>query len=562
MVVGLLGILKAGAAYVPLDPCYPSERLASMLEDARVAALLTQQRLAVEFPQHGARVVYMDGDLPELAQQSDENLNSEVTADNLAYVIYTSGSTGKPKAAMIPQGAIANHMLWMQEIFPLKETDRVLQKTSFGFDAAVWEFYAPLLAGATLVMAPSHEHNDITSWVKLVAEQHITVLQLVPSVLRVLLDEELGSWRTLRRLYCGGESLPIELAERISAFLPGVELYNLYGPTETTIDALCGVWTCDQERHVVPIGHPINNVQVYLLDPYLKSVAVGVTGELYVGGAGLGRGYLNEPELTAERFIPNPFSDRPGARLYRTGDLARYLPDGNIEFVARIDDQVKIRGFRIELGEIEAVLQQHGGVREAVVLAWEETLGDPAVSLRTDKRLVAYVVSGKEQACTSSQLQHFLKQKLPEYMVPSAFVFLDAMPLRPNGKVDRKALLVLDHDRPESEQSYVAPRTAVEESLAEIWAQVLKVARVGIHDSFFDLGGHSLLATQVMSRVREELRVELPLRAFFEAPTIAELSSTIEQIESEPELEEIARDLAEVESLATDEIKPQLADEN
>jgi amino acid adenylation domain-containing protein len=562
MVVGLLGILKAGAAYVPLDPCYPSERLASMLEDARVAALLIQQRLAVEFPQHGARVVYMDGDLPELAQQSDENLNSEVTADNLAYVIYTSGSTGKPKAAMIPQGAIANHMLWMQEIFPLKETDRVLQKTSFGFDAAVWEFYAPLLAGATLVMAPSHEHNDITSWVKLVAEQHITVLQLVPSVLRVLLDEELGSWRTLRRLYCGGESLPIELAERISAFLPGVELYNLYGPTETTIDALCGVWTCDQERHVVPIGHPINNVQVYLLDPYLKSVAVGVTGELYVGGAGLGRGYLNEPELTAERFIPNPFSDRPGARLYRTGDLARYLPDGNIEFVARIDDQVKIRGFRIELGEIEAVLQQHGGVREAVVLAWEETLGDPAVSLRTDKRLVAYVVSGKEQACTSSQLQHFLKQKLPEYMVPSAFVFLDAMPLRPNGKVDRKALLVLDHDRPESEQSYVAPRTAVEESLAEIWAQVLKVARVGIHDSFFDLGGHSLLATQVMSRVREELRVELPLRAFFEAPTIAELSSTIEQIESEPELEEIARNLADVESLAEEDIERQLADEN
>jgi amino acid adenylation domain-containing protein len=521
MVAGLLAILKAGAAYVPVDPSYPKERIGFMLEDARARVVLTQQRLLENLPQHGARVVCLDDRLPELAQQSHANLDSEVMPNHLAYVIYTSGSTGKPKGVMIPHSAVANHMLWMQEAFPLTGADRVLQKTTFGFDAAVWEFYAPLLAGAVLVMAP-HEHNDAASWVKLVAEQQITVLQVVPSVLRVFFEQAgLDSCHDLRRLYCGGELLSRDLAERLSACLPRTELYNLYGPTEATIDALCGVRNTHPDRDRVPIGRPISNVQVYLLDAHLNAVPIGIAGELYLGGAGLARGYLDRPDLTSEKFLPNPFSNEPGARLYRTGDLCRYLPDGNIEFLGRVDHQVKIRGFRIEPGEIESVLGQHPGVQHAVVLAREDDPGK--------RRLVAYVMATENPPPAAHELRGFVRAKLPEYMVPSAFVFLEALPLTPNGKLNRKALPTPDQCSPELERNFVVPRTAMEERIAEIWAQVLSLGKIGIHDNFFELGGHSLLAMQALSRLRQAFGSELSLRVFFDRPTVSALAEYLEQ---------------------------------
>src|SRR5437867_4503115 len=384
---------------------------------------------------------------------------------------------------MVPHRAIVNHMLWMQEALPLSESDRVLQKTPFSFDASIWEFYAPLLVGARLVMAPPRAHQDSACLVKVLAEQQVTVLQLVPSMLDVLVEEEgLESCQSLRRVFCGGEVLPLQLTERFSG-RSKAELYNLYGPTEATIDVTCGI--CEhKDGQSVSIGRPIANMQVYILDSHLQPLPIGVAGELYIGGAGLARGYLNRPELTVEKFISSPFTDEPGARLYKTGDLARYLPDGNIEFLGRFDNLVKIRGFRIELGEIESVLSQHPAVQGTVVLARADVPEEQqaAQNLKLDKRLLAYVVANQGFAPTINELRSFLKEKLPEYMVPSAFVFLDTLPLTPNGKIDRKALPTPDQSRPELDQSFVAPRTPVEETIVEIWAEVLKVEKVGIHD--------------------------------------------------------------------------------
>lgn len=568
MIVGLLGILKAGGAYVPLDPSYPKERLAFMLEDTKAAVLVTQSQFVSQLPkliddgqpananndQHRSdvtglrsRIVCLDTDWEKVAKDSSENPSAGATAEHLAYVIYTSGSTGKPKGVMISHRAISSHMLWMQEALPLSESDRVLQKTPFNFDASIWEFYAPLLGGARLVMAPPRAHQDSACLVKILAEQQVTVLQLVPSMLRFLVEEQgLESCQSLRRVFCGGEVLPFQLRERFSG-RSKAELYNLYGPTEATIDVTCGI--CEHnDGQSVPIGRPIANTQAYILDRSLNPVPIGVVGELHIGGNGLARGYLNHPELTAEKLLPNPFSDYPNSRLYRTGDLARYRSDGSIEFLGRIDNQVKIRGFRIELGEIEAVLAQHPSIQHAVVLAREDTPGD--------KRLVAYLVASTDSAASASELRHFLQQKLPEYMVPSAFMFLDSLPLTPNGKLDRKALPVPDQTRPELAETYTAPRTPVEKLLAQIWAVVLKLDKVGIHDNFFRLGGHSLLATQVISRAREAFQVELPVRALFEAPTVAELALRIKpSLPGSSDLEEFARNLTEVELLSEEEIK-------
>ena len=535
MVVGLLGILKAGGAYLPLDPSYPQERLAFMLEDTKALVLLTQQRLVETLPQHRAQVVCLDSDWEVVAQEKQENPAGNVDTDNLAYVIYTSGSTGIPKGVMISHRAIANHMVWMQADYPLTEADRVVQKTPFSFDASVWEFFAPLLAGARLIMARPGGHQEGAYLVELIAGQKVTVLQLVPSMLRMLLEEkEIESCNCLRRVFCGGETLPVELQEQFFIRLDA-DLYNLYGPTEACIDATG--WTSKRKsnQQIIPIGCPIANTQVYILDSYLQPVPVGITGELHIGGDGLSRGYLNRPELTAEKFIPNPFSDRPGACLYKTGDLGRYLSDGNIEFLGRIDHQVKIRGFRVELGEIEVVLGGHLTVREVAVLRREDEPGEV--------RLVAYVVPNREREPTISELRRFLQEKLPDYMIPSNFVILEALPLTPSGKVDRFSLPVPDTARPEIEDAFVAPRSPIEEILAGIWAQLLGFERVGIHDNFFELGGHSLLATQVISRLRDAFQIELPLRSLFDSPSIEELSRVIvaEQEAKSPQKQTISR---------------------
>jgi amino acid adenylation domain-containing protein len=520
MVVGLYGALKAGGAYAPLDPTYPRERLAFMLADAQAAVLLTQKRLLPTLPAHEAQVVCLDADWETVGQQSIQNPVSGVVDDGLAYVIYTSGSTGRPKGAMNTHRGIRNRLLWMQEAYQLVQADRVMQKTPFSFDVSVWEFFWPLLTGACLVVARPEGHKDSAYLVEVVVEQKVTTVHFVPSMLQVFVEErKVGACRSLKRVICSGEALPFDLQERFFARLDA-ELHNLYGPTEAAVDVT--FWPCGREgkRQVVPIGRPIANVQVYLLDARLESVPVGVPGELHIGGVGLARGYLNRSSLTAEKFIPHPFSSDLGARLYRTGDLARYLPDGNIEFIGRIDHQVKVRGFRIELGEIEVVLRQHPGVRETIILTQGDDPGQ--------KRLVAYVVPNREPALAASELRNFLRAKLPDYMVPSTFVMLDALPLMPNGKVDRRALLTLKESGPEPKKTFAAPRTSVEKKLAAIWGQLLGVEQVGIHDDFFEQGGHSLLAVRLVSRVRSAFHLELPIRSLFQVPTVAGLAQVIE----------------------------------
>ncbi|MBN3990706.1 MAG: amino acid adenylation domain-containing protein [Nostoc sp. NMS2] len=522
MVIGILAIIKAGGAYVPLDPTYPKERLAFMLADAQVSVLLVQPHLVQELPPHQAQVVCINSDSQEFAAYSPENPTSEVTAKNLAYVIYTSGSTGKPKGAMNTHKGLCNRLLWMQDTYQLTATEKVLQKTPFSFDVSVWEFFWPLLTGASLIIAKPGGHQDSRYLVQLIAQEKITTLHFVPSMLQVFLEETgLDKCGSIKRVICSGEALSFDLQRRCFERL-NAELHNLYGPTEAAIDVT--FWACqpNSNEKIVPIGRPIANTQIYILDKHLQPVPIGVSGELHIGGVGLARGYWNKPELTQEKFISSPFET--GKYLYKTGDLARYRSDGNIEYLGRIDHQVKIRGFRIELGEIEALLVSHPTVWESVVVVREDELGD--------KRLVAYVVPQVEESPIVPELRQFLKEKLPEYMLPSAFVLLESLPLTPNGKVDRRALPKPDIDSTLREL-YVAPRTPIEEMLAQIWSQVLKVEQVGIYDNFFELGGHSLLATQLVSRIRNIFKVELPLRELFAAATVAELAQSIGQLQQQ-----------------------------
>jgi amino acid adenylation domain-containing protein len=529
---------------VPLDPSYPRDQLAFMLEDTQVPVLLTQQSLSRDLPQHGALVVCLDAERDRvLANESKENPVTCVTPDNLAYVIYTSGSTGRPKGVMACHRGVCNYLHWRHDYFPLTEADRLLQKASLSFDDSVWEFFEPLTVGARLIMALPGGYRDSAYLVRVIAEQKITAVSFVPSMLQVFLQEEgVERCNGLRRVTIGGEALSVELQERYFARL-GAELYNGYGPTEATIAAI--FWACKRgdPRRVVPIGRPIANAQIYLLDSHLQPVPIGIPGELHIGGVGLARGYLNRPDLTAERFIPDPFSAKAGARLYKTGDLARYLPDGNIEFLGRMDDQVKIRGYRIELGEIEAMLGQYPAVESSLVVVREDTPGD--------RRLVAYLVARPEASFNAMEARKYLKQKLPEYMIPSAFVLLNELPLTPNGKVDRKAVPIPDKRQRDQGRMYREPRTPTEKQIERIWADVLRLDKVSIDDNFFDLGGHSLLATQVVTRLKMLFPNEIALRQLFEFPTIAELAAVI--IDSQRRRlgdEELAKLLDEVESLS------------
>ena len=802
MVVSLLAVLKAGAVYVPLDPAYPAQRLSFILDDVSAPVVLTQKHLDELLPEHTGLVIKVDEDWDLIARESETRPTPFGTEENLAYVIYTSGSTGRPKGVMISHRSICNRLLWMQAEFPLTAEDCLLQKTVFTFDASVWEIFVPLFAGARLVMAQPEGHRDSAYLVRTIQQQRVTTMQLVPSMLGVFLEEPgLENCTSLKRFFCGGERLSGNLRDRFYERLPEATLHNLYGPTEVSIDATARVCSRDDRHANVPIGRPLSNMQVYLLDSRMQPVPSGVPGELYIGGVGVGRGYWRRPELTAERFIPNPFSETPGARLYRAGDLARLLPTGEIEFLGRVDDQVKLRGFRIELGEIEAALREHPLAREAIVMAREDEPGNTrlvayvvpergasiasaeqtfyrlpngleiahnnknetdllylelfeertylrhGVSLRDgdcvfdiganvglftlfvhescanaktysfepipqtfsalktnvelyklnarvyecglskeagtatftfyphvsassgmyadavaeeqvtrafmnnqDERLAAYAdelmegrfesqtftcrlrtvsevirennveridllkldvekseldvlmgienddwqkidqvvmeihdiggrlatVTGMLEAhgfnyvldqdaafintglyhiyavhprrapqadnsepvanrpsrlrkdlLTSADLQAYLKDKLPEHMVPSAFVILDTLPLLPNGKVNRRELPAPNNPRFDANRVYVAPRNPVEEELAAMFSEILGVEGIGVEDNFFLMGGHSLLATQAISRIREAFSVQLPLRSIFETPTVAGLAEKI-----------------------------------
>lgn len=522
LVVALLGILQAGGAYLPLDPDYPAERLAFMLADARPVLLLTQASLRARFPTYSGPMWCLDTDELPISGQPATALDVAFHGTHLAYTIYTSGSTGQPKGVGNTHAGLLNRLQWMQTQYRLTPMDRVLQKTPFSFDVSVWEFFWPLLVGAELVLAQPGEHRDGLRLLDRIIRHQITTLHFVPPMLDAFLEtpglERCGS---LRRVFCSGEALPAAVARRCLDTFPQAELHNLYGPTEAAIDVTA--WACrpaDCERGL-PIGHPIANTQLYLLDPDGQPVPIGVPGELYIGGIGVARGYHGRPALTAEKFVPNPFGTEPGDRLYRTGDRARARPDGAFEYLGRFDHQVKLRGFRIELGEIEARLMQHQTVRDAVVLLREDSPGL--------KRLVAYVTAHEGQAVDTAAVRTWLQVGLPEYMVPALILPLEDLPLTPNGKVDRKALPIPDFTDRLAHQ-YVEPRTPTEQRLTEIWAEVLGVQRVGIHDNFFDLGGHSLLAVQVMTRIRETMegiRGQFPLIAVFQFPTVAALAEAL-----------------------------------
>ncbi|HEY4383750.1 MAG TPA: amino acid adenylation domain-containing protein, partial [Ktedonobacteraceae bacterium] len=523
LVVALLGILKAGGVYLPLDPDNPIERLTYMLEDAHPVLLLTQSRLQAGLPATSMPVLCVDQHWRTFGAESDDPLAIVLRPEHLAYVIYTSGSTGRPKGAMITQRGICHNLQWMQATYRLTAQDGMLQKTSFSFDASVWELFCPLIAGARLVLARPGGQTDLAYLLTLVKEREVTTLFFAPSALQAVLEEpDWTDCRSIRQVLCGGEALASTLRERFFA-RTHAKLSNLYGPTEATIHVTYLPCEPDEQgQEIVPIGRPITNTRLYVLDTYQELVPVGVTGELYIGGIGLARGYHLRPDLTAERFVPHPWSQEPGQRLYRTGDLVRYRADGMLEFQGRIDQQVKLRGFRIELGEIEAVLRTHPAVQEAVVLLHKE-------QERRDY-LLAYVVLSQQEPVSASELRAHAQMHMPDYMVPARFLVLDVLPLTTSGKIDRRALPAPKQIDQDQDQSYEAPRTSLEELLAQLWAELLQVAPIGRQDNFFELGGHSLLATQLVASIRQTLQLELSVRTLFEAPTIASLASALESI--------------------------------
>ncbi|MEP7206572.1 MAG: amino acid adenylation domain-containing protein [Casimicrobiaceae bacterium] len=511
LVVGLLGILKAGAAYLPLDPAYPEQRLSFMLADGGVQILLAMAATADALPGSGPRIVRIDRDWDDIARQDSGDVAPRGTPQDIAYIIYTSGSTGIPKGVAVEHGGLVNYLSWLQQTFPLATDDCVLQSTPTSFDISVLELFWPLTAGASVAIAAPDAHRTPRTLLAFMQRLDVSHFQVVPSMLSALLDEAmLGNVESLKRVFTAGESLGVDLVRRFHAQTPA-ELVNGYGPTETTVYST--FWRCrrDHAARSIPIGRPVANTTVYVLDARRRLLPVGVPGELYIGGRGVARGYWNRPELTAQRFIPDPFAD--DRIVYRTGDRVRWLPDGGLEYLGRLDRQVKLRGFRIELGEVEAALAQLPNVRQAVVHLREDVPGDP--------RLVAYFVRDGDSP-SGDDLRRALERQLPSHMVPAAFIPLVTMPLTPNGKIDHKSL-----PRPEYESRDVAreaPRTPIEQVIADVWQGVLHLDAVGIDDDFFQSGGHSLLAVQLLSRVNRALDVELSLRQLFEIPTVRGLA--------------------------------------
>jgi amino acid adenylation domain-containing protein len=501
MVIGILGVLKAGGAYLPMDPLYPAERLAFMLEDAQVSVLLTQEKIQRDWPP-GAKVV--DLDKLDWSKESTDNPVALSKPENLAYVIYTSGSTGRPKGVALEHRSLNAFAHWAKERYSREELDGVLAGTSICFDLSVYELLVPLCWGGKIILAA-----NVLQLPELPAAGEVRLINTVPSAAAELVRMK-AILPTVEVINLAGEPLRQSLVDQLHGLGTLQKVYDLYGPTEDTVYSTCALRQAGGRE---TIGRGLANKQTYILDEQMEPVPVGVVGQLYIGGDGLARGYLKRPELTAERFVPSPWG-----RVYKTGDLARYRADGNIEFIGRADHQVKIRGFRIELGEIETQLRQHPQVREAVVMAREEA---------GEKRLVAYV--GADSGLSANELKEHLKKRLPDYMVPAAVVILDKLPLTPNGKVDRKALPA-PGDGAAPAADYAAPQSDLEQLLANIWCEILGLKRVGIHDNFFELGGHSLMVTKLVSRVRDGIQVELPMASVFEAPTIAELALVIEDV--------------------------------
>jgi amino acid adenylation domain-containing protein len=523
MIVGLLAILKAGGAYLPLDPSYPAARLALMLADARAPFMLTRKGLGEGLSARGVNVVYVDAMGEDGARQSGVNPVSTVVSDNLAYVIYTSGSTGRPKGVQITHGSLSNFLHAMQQSLDLTPEDVVLAVSTICFDISTLEIFLPLITGARLVLVDREAAADGEQLLSIINRQGVTLAQATPTTWQMMLEVGWARGRRLKIL-SGGEALPPKVAAQLLE--RSTWLWNLYGPTETTVWVSGTRLAAEHETH--HIGRAIANAQIYVLDGRLQPVPAGVAGEIYVAGAGVARGYLNAPAMTAERFIANPLSDVPGSRLYRTGDLARYLPDGRIEFLGRADYQVKVRGHRVELGEIEAVLHAHPAVRQTVVLTDEDEQGQ--------RRLIAYLVEDRQAdglaaagQLTTSMLHRYLRDRLPEYMIPSAFIMLEALPLKINGKLDRESLPRPDQARPKLEDAYQAARTPVEHALVDLWARILKLERVGIHDNFFELGGDSLISIQVIAEARQ-IGLNFVPKQIFNHQTIAELAEVAERI--------------------------------
>jgi amino acid adenylation domain-containing protein len=552
LVVGLLGVLKAGGAYVPVDVNYPARRLSLMLEEAGAHILLTQERWRDRLTEFKGEVLSIDAEQTLCVGEQTTNLEPLNNPEHLAYIYYTSGSTGRPKGVLSTHRGVVNYLAFVVRNYELTERDVVLQVASLTFDASVRDILAPLVAGAKLVLVGDDDARDPLLLLSKITEQRVTcILSIVPALLHTLLESAAGAvqlYETLRLILASGEHLLLsECLRARSVFGRQLSIFNQYGATECTMSQTFHRVHETNPQGVAPAGKPIFNTQVFILDRQLNLCPVGVAGEVHIGGIGMARGYLLSPELTALKFIPHPHAEEAGARLYKTGDLARYLPDGNIELFGRLDHQLKVRGMRVEPGEIESALCGHENVRASVVIAREDAPGD--------KRLVAYVVLRHQHE--GEDLRAFLKERVPEHMLPSAFVMLDALPLNTNGKVDRAALPAPEKSATVSSKTYVAPRTTVEELLCDIWAEILGVEQVGIEDNFFELGGHSLLATQVMSRIRQTLRIELPLRSLFEQPTVATLAATLEpDARSElSEMEKLAQILKRVDELSPDEAR-------
>ncbi|BAY91154.1 MULTISPECIES: non-ribosomal peptide synthetase [unclassified Tolypothrix] len=527
MVIGLLAILKAGAAYVPLDPAYPVERQTYIIADTNTPLVLTQQHLAASLPD--IQLLYIDTEWSAIALEKTQNLVTQTTSQNLAYVIYTSGSTGKPKGTLITHQGLVNYLSWCTQAYNVEQGTGTLVHSPLGFDLTVTSLFSPLLVGRQVELVPENQGIDALS-TTLRRSHNLSLVKITPAHLDLLkgqLSPEEVAGRT-QAFIIGGENLLAEKLTFWQDFAPDTMLINEYGPTETVVG--CCVYQVPNNQRdsgSIPIGKPIANTQLYVLDKYWQPVPIGVVGELYIAGLGLARGYLNRPELTAQKFIPNPFSNKAGERLYRTGDLARYRSDGTLEFLGRIDNQVKIRGFRIELGEIEAVLEQHPEVKEIVVIAREDA--------EREKRLVAYVVVNQKPGISISELRSYLLEKLPEYMIPAAFIKLDALPLTPNGKVDYRALP--EQAQLDLEETYVAPQSELEQIITNIWQELLHIEKVGIHHNFFDIGGHSLLMVQVHSKLQKALNRDISMLDMFQYPTISKFAKYLNQEqEKKPDL--------------------------